>query len=129
MTPTAASPDTPFTRILQSAIDTTPGAIGGSFAASDGETVDLVASGWTRGDWELLTAHHGIILAHARAALRTFHYGDPTLMVVSHRELHILMSAVADGYFALLAIGPRAPLDLAVENLGRAADYLRAEIQ
>ena len=120
--------ETPFARILRRAVDSTPGAIGGTFAASDGETVDFVAEGWRRSDWELLTAHHGVILAHVRAALHTFHYGSPTLMIVSHGEMHVLVSEVADGYFALIALERRATLAPAVARLAQAAARLRQEM-
>ncbi|HLU68074.1 MAG TPA: hypothetical protein VKZ63_17440 [Kofleriaceae bacterium] len=120
--------ETPFSRILRRAVDRTPGALGGTFAAGDGETVDYVADGWRRSDWELLTAHHGVLLGHVRSALRTFHYGDPTFMVVTHRDMHVLMSDVSGGYFALMAVAPRAALAAAERNLGRAAARLRAEM-
>ena len=120
--------ETPFGRILRAAVERTPGAIGGAFAAADGEAVDVFGARWSRGDWQLITAHHGVILAHARAALRTFHYGDPTVMVVGHRDLQVLLHEVADGYFVLLAIEARAALAGALLALDRATRHLRAEM-
>jgi predicted regulator of Ras-like GTPase activity (Roadblock/LC7/MglB family) len=121
--------ETPFGAILRGAVEQIPGAIGGTLAAGDGETVDyVVGDGWQRAEWELLTAHHGILLAHVRAALRTFHYGDPELLVVSHRDMHVLLREVADGYFALIAIDDPAGLGAATHLLGEAASKLREQI-
>jgi predicted regulator of Ras-like GTPase activity (Roadblock/LC7/MglB family) len=128
MSAAGAPLETPFTRILRGAVEGTPGAVGGAFAAGDGEAIDVVGARWSRGEWELITAHHGIILAHARAALRTFHYGDPAVMVVGHRDLQVVLHEVADGYFALLALEARAALGAALATLEQATRWLRAEM-
>jgi hypothetical protein len=122
--------ETPFAAILRQAVEQLPGAIGGTLAAGDGETVDyhLRGGGWRRTDWELLTAHHGVILGHIRSWLHTRHYGDPEMLVVSHRELVVLLREVADGYFALLAIDDAAEIVSASRLLAEAALQLRQEI-
>lgn len=121
--------DTPFAAILRQAVEQLPGAIGGTLAAGDGETVDYhVRGGWRRTDWELLTAHHGVLFRHVRSWLHTRHYGDPELLVVSHRELHVLLREVGDGYFALLAIDDGAEIVSASRLLSEAAVQLRAEM-
>lgn len=121
--------ETPFAAILRRAVEQLPGAIGGTLAAGDGETVDYhVRGGWRRAEWELLTAHHGVLLGHVRSWLHTRHYGDPELMVVSHRELHVLLREVADGYFALLALDDAAEILSASRLLAEAAVELRQEM-
>lgn len=124
-----AAGETPFAAILRQAVEQLPGAVGGTLAAGDGETVDYhLRGGWRRADWELLTAHHGVLLGHVRSWLHTRHYGDPQLMVVSHRELHVLLREVADGYFALLAIDDAAEIVSATRLLEQAAVQLRQEM-
>lgn len=124
-----AGGETPFAAILRQAVEQLPGAVGGTLAAGDGETVDChVRGGWRRADWELLTAHHGVILAHVRSWLHTRHYGDPELLVVSHRELHVLLQEVAEGYFALLALDDAAEIVAASRLLADAALRLRQEM-
>lgn len=116
-----------FRDILRTAIDRIPGAVGGAFAASDGEIVDS----WTRSDpldWAILTAHYGVLLGHVQSALRTLHHGEAELIVLSHARLDIVMRSVSDGYYALLAIGHPAPLGLALEQLDRAVDSLRSQM-
>lgn len=121
--------ETPFAAILRQAVEELPGAIGGTLAAGDGETVDYhVRGGWRRADWELLTAHHGVLLGQVRSWLHTRHYGDPELLVVSHRELCVLLREVADGYFALIAIDDAAEIVPASRMLEQAAARLRQEM-
>jgi hypothetical protein len=126
---------TPFAAILQRAIDRIPGAIGGTLAAGDGETVDfhLVpgAGGEARLDeteWHILTAHHGVLLGHIRSALRTFHVGGPMTFVVSHRGMHVLLCVLDEDYFALLAVDGEVPVAPAMYHLGCAVDDLRREM-
>lgn len=118
---------TPFRTILREAVQRTPGAVGGAFAAADGETVDAF-SRWENGDWAILTAHFGVVLAHVQAALHTLHYGEAELVVISHRNMNLLMRAVSDGYYALIAVEPPAPLGRAMASLERASGLLRAEM-
>lgn len=119
---------TVFAAILQRTVARTPGAIGGSLAARDGETVDFVAPRAPDRTLALITAHHGVLLEHARAALNTFHFGDPEMMIVGHRELCVILCVLQGGYYALLALEPEAPLGWAVRQLSRAAVELDAEI-
>ncbi len=121
--------ETPFAAILRHAVEQLPAAVGGTLAAGDGETVDYhVRGGWRRTDWELLTAHHGVLFRHVRSWLHTRHYGDPEMMVVSHRELHVLLREVGDGYFALLALDDGAEIQSASRLLAEAALQLKAEM-
>jgi predicted regulator of Ras-like GTPase activity (Roadblock/LC7/MglB family) len=113
--------------ILHRALAEAPGAVGSSFAAADGELVEQVAA--TSDDLPFLTAHSAVLIAHVRAALHTFHFGDPIEIVMIARSGSILARAVADGYFALLAMTPGAPLAPAQKALGRAAALLREEIE
>jgi predicted regulator of Ras-like GTPase activity (Roadblock/LC7/MglB family) len=118
---------TRFRDILRTAIDRIPGAIGGAFAARDGEIVDSV----TRSDpfdWAILTAHYGVLLGHVQSALSTLHHGEAELVVLSHARIDIVMRSVSEGYYALVAIGHPAPLGMALEQLDRAVVRLRSEM-
>jgi predicted regulator of Ras-like GTPase activity (Roadblock/LC7/MglB family) len=119
---------TTFAAILRRAVDATPEALGGAFAASDGEMVESIA----RGDpleWALLTAHYGVILGHLEAALGTWHFGSTEYFVVYNQKLSVVVHTVDAGYFALLAIGPQAPVPIALESIRIAADQLRQEMK
>jgi len=112
--------------ILRTAVTEAPGALGGSLAAGDGELVDTYAADRER--LSLLAAHYAALLHQTRAALRTFHFGDPVELLVGNRHLSILLRALADGYFALLALEPDAPLASARAALERAAVRLAREV-
>lgn len=119
---------TPFARILAGAIAATPGAVGGAFAASDGELVDASTT-MDEHDWALLTAHHGVILANLEALLATKHFGGARWFVIGHRDLDVAVHTVDDGYFALLATRPPTSLGRSLASLAGAADELRREMR
>ncbi len=119
---------TPFGQILREAVEQTPGAIGGAFAACDGETVDSFSS-WAHDDWAMLTAHYGIVLAQVNSALHTFHYGSATQLTLHHERIDLLIELVGEGYFALLALEPPSSLAHALNSLGAASVRLREEMQ
>lgn len=119
---------TPFARILARAVAATPGAIGGAFAASDGEMVDYVTKGDVH-EWALLTAHYGVILANLEALLNTQHFGGTCYFVIENSRLDVVVHAVDAGYYALLAVPPPAPIGLALGALAAAAVELRQEMR
>lgn len=127
MTALAAQAPTPFGAILRRAVEATPGAIGGAFAASDGELVDSYAL-WDPDEWAVLTAHYGIVLRHLRAAFGTWHHGSPEHFIVQHARLEIVVQVVDAGYYVVMAIAPPAPLARALDALRQAADELAREM-
>lgn len=118
---------TPFSEILRVAVESTPGAIGGAFAASDGEMVDYFSDHDPQ-EWAIFTAHYGVLMAHIQAALTTCHFGEAQLVMLEHTDLNILVHAVDEGYYALMAVGSPAPLALAITAISRAAHDLRREM-
>lgn len=117
----------PFSEILRVAVEATPGAIGGAFAASDGEMVDYF-SGQDPIEWALLTAHYGVVLSHVQLALNTWHYGEAGLILIEHGTMAVLVQTVQEGYYVLMAVGRPAPLAHAINALSRATDDLRREM-
>ncbi|HVK72310.1 MAG TPA: hypothetical protein VM734_03290 [Kofleriaceae bacterium] len=117
----------PFARILDAAVKRTPGAVGGAFAAADGEMVDFVTGGDAT-EWALLTAHYGVVLANLEAALNTQHFGGAEYFVVENVKVDVVVHTVDDGYFALLAVQKPACLASALDALAAAARQLRKEM-
>lgn len=117
----------PFAAILRHAVERTPRAIGGAFAAPDGEMVDFFAT-IDPTDWAILTAHNGVILSSLQAAFNTWHFGSVQFFVVEHSRLDVLVHDVGMGYFALLAVEQPAPLAAALSALVEAAGELRKEM-
>lgn len=118
---------TPFRDILRRAVQATPGAIGGSFADSEGEMVDYFAD-YDPHDWAVLTAHYGVVLAQLHAAFGVFHFGAPEYFMVQHARLGIVVHAVDGGYFALMAVKDPARLAFAVTALSASVPELQREM-
>jgi hypothetical protein len=118
----------PFAAIIRHAVERCPRAIGGAFAASDGEMVDFFATSDPL-EWAILTAHYGVLLGHIEACFNTWHFGGPQFFVVEHSRLDVVVHTVAEGYYALLAIEQPAPLGQALSSLREAVDELRKEMR
>jgi hypothetical protein len=119
--------NSPFAKIMRTAVEATPGAVGGAFAADDGETVDSFATK-DQEEWAIFTAHYGVLLKYVQSAFNVYHYGEAEFMVVSHSEIDVLVHSVSDGYYALMAVHSPAPLGIAMQHLETAANLLRAEM-
>jgi hypothetical protein len=131
-----------FASILQRAVEATPGAIGGAFAAPDGELVDsfrpiaspakhrgeLIAQPRDDDQLAILAAHYGIVLAQLDSAFGTWHYGGPEYFIVQSTQLDVVVHAVDNGYYALLAITEPAPLAIALVSMRTAVGELRREM-
>jgi predicted regulator of Ras-like GTPase activity (Roadblock/LC7/MglB family) len=118
---------TPFARILRQAVEASPNAVGGAFAASDGEMVDSYAT-MDQDEWAVLTAHYGIVLSLLNSCFNTWHYGGPEYFIAQHGKLDIVVHAVDAGYFALIAVQKPANLGLALERIRAACKALRKEM-
>lgn len=118
---------TPFGAILRTAVDRTPGAFGGAFAAADGEMVDYVASKDPT-EWAILTAHFGVLLANLEAALNTKHFGGAQYFVVENSKVDVVVHTVEGGYFALIAMERPTCLATALGAIGEAAIALKKEM-
>jgi predicted regulator of Ras-like GTPase activity (Roadblock/LC7/MglB family) len=131
--------ETPFTPILRQTVQDLPDAIGIVFADWEGEAVDRFDPRAGRPDdgrapvgpavdLRLWGAHWGIILHLVESALRTFHYGDPFELILQHEDLDVLIRAVTDRYYLLLALRTGGPIGRALVALRRSAEALRAEM-
>jgi hypothetical protein len=118
----------PFATILRTAVERTPRAIGGAFAASDGEMVDSFGAA-DPVEWAILTAYYGVVLANLESAFNSLHFGGPEYFVVEHSRVDVLVHAVSDGYYALLAVEQPVQLALALDALVTAAHALRREMR
>jgi hypothetical protein len=118
---------TPFAAILRNAVERTPGAVGGAFAAYDGEMVDSFAT-QDPTEWAIFTAHFGILLANLEAALNTKHFGGAEYFVVENSKVDVVVHTVEGGYFALMAMQRPSCLATALGNLEVAALALRKEM-
>ena len=118
---------TPFLAILRRAVEATPNAIGGAFAAGDGEMVDSFAK-IDPHDWAVITAHYGIVLSLLNSCFGTWHFGFPEYFIAQHNRLEVVVHAVDAGYYALMAFQEPANLGFALHQLRVAAGELRKEM-
>ncbi|MBI5480780.1 MAG: hypothetical protein HY906_18115 [Deltaproteobacteria bacterium] len=134
--------ETPFTPILRAMLAQVPDALGAIFADWEGEAVDqfpdprraedaqtpLASAAIETFDLRLFGAHWGVILNHVNAALRTFHYGDPQIVMLHHDQLDIVIQSVDARYYVLLVLRPGAPMARALRELERSVQALRVEM-
>lgn len=118
---------TPFRDILRRAVESTPCAIGGAFADSEGEMVDSFAW-YDPHEWAVLTAHYGVVLAQLHAAFGVFHYGAPEYFLVQHATLGIVVHTVHGGYYVLMAVTDPTRISLALTALTRSIPDLQKEM-
>lgn len=118
---------TAFGVILQHAVQATPNAVGGSFAAPDGELVDSYAT-MDAHEWAVLTAYYGVVMAQLTSAFDTWHHGGPEFFIAQHATLDVVVHAVDAGYFALLAMTRPSNLAFALANIRTASVALRREM-
>ena len=118
---------TPFKAILRRAVESTPGAIGGSFADSEGEMVDWFAE-YDPHEWAVLTAHYGVVLAQLHSAFSLWHFGAPEYFMLQHEKLGIVVHTVDSGYFALMAVKDPLRVGFALTSLSRTVVELQREM-
>ena len=120
---------TPFAAILRRCVDESPFAIGGAFADAEGEMVDSYAKTMSTHDWAILTAHYGVVLGQLAAAFGTLHFGGPEFFIARHDRIEVIVHAVDDGYYALLAFSQPPEIEVALERVRIAAIALRREMR
>lgn len=118
---------TPFAAIMKRVVEQSPGAIGGAFAASDGEMVDSYAT-IDPHELSLITAHYGVVLSLLDSAFGIFHFGSPQFFFAKHKKLAVLVHAVDAGYFALVAYSTDPDLDTSLYHLRPACALLKKEM-
>ncbi len=115
---------TMFTMILQRAVESVPGAVGAILAAYDGEAVDHWAS-IDRDEMLFMAAHVGIVLNQVQSALHLFHFGEAGEIIVHTERMDLLVRAVSEGYYVVLAVRTPSHLATALREVGSAATALR----
>jgi hypothetical protein len=118
---------TPFKSILQRIVERVPGAVGAIFADWDGEAVDHFGSR-DKENMLLIAAHYGVILKHVQAFLHLTHFGEAEEIILLHQQLELVVRAVAEDYYVVLALGAGGHLATALREVGAAASALRAEM-
>lgn len=115
-----------FQSILADAVGKTPGAIGSAFSAFDGEVVD--AFGVADYEWDIFSAHYGVVLQGIAAALDTLHFGATQHVIVEHNKIDVLIVAVSNEYYLVLATQSPMAIAQALAVTKITAQRLREEM-
>ena len=118
---------TTFATILRNAVQSTPGAVGGAFAASDGEMVDSFCT-IDATDWALITAHYGVLLSLMHSAYGMWHFGSVQYFTAQHSKYDVMVHAVDSGYYAIIVLTAPAALAHGFATLQRSVTDLRREM-
>jgi predicted regulator of Ras-like GTPase activity (Roadblock/LC7/MglB family) len=122
---------TTFTPILARVVEKVPGAIGAIFADWDGEAVDHFPAppdAGQRNEMLLVAAHYGVVLNHVQSALHLFHFGEAEEVILHHERMDLIVHAVGEGYYVVLALGAGVHLATALREVRSAARALRREM-
>jgi predicted regulator of Ras-like GTPase activity (Roadblock/LC7/MglB family) len=119
--------NTPFSSILEDVVKASPNAIGGAFAASDGEMVDAFST-MNATDFAIITAHYGVVMALLKSAFGTWHFGWPEYFYAQFKMLDVIVHEVDAGYFALVAYSSPPEIGNALEHVKVACTRLKKEM-
>lgn len=117
-----------FQYILGNLLAQNERAVGALFLDGTGETVDLACSDFSPYEMRVIGAYLGIYLRHVQRTLAASRLGEPTMMLIEKRSLHIHVIPLPDGYFLALVQRPPALVGRVRRSLEEAAELLKREL-
>jgi predicted regulator of Ras-like GTPase activity (Roadblock/LC7/MglB family) len=114
-----------FGQILEDMVRRVPGAVGAVFADWEGEPVDQFAH-IAPLEIQLVGAHWGVVWSQATRRLQAL--GAIEELLIEGDRAIVLVRAVTDSYFVVLATKRDAHLATARREVERAAGILRGEM-
>ncbi len=69
-----------------------------------------------------------MILNHVQSVLHLTHFGEAEEIILEHQKLDLVVRAVDQHYFVVLALSAPAHLAIALREIAAAARALRAEM-
>ncbi len=114
-----------FGDILEEMVRRVPGAVGAVFADWEGEPVDQFAH-IAPLDIQLVGAHWGVVWSQASQRLHAL--GAVEELLIEGERAMVVVRAVTDSYFVVLATRRDAHLATARRELERGAGILRSEM-
>jgi predicted regulator of Ras-like GTPase activity (Roadblock/LC7/MglB family) len=116
-----------FAEILQTMVERVPGAVGAIFADWEGEAVDQFAH-IPPLEIQLVGAHWGVVLSQATARMVKHGLGAVVEMLIEGERAIVLVRAINDQYFVVLAVKRDAHLGMARRELERGALSILGEM-
>ena len=103
-------------------------ALGALFLDGSGETVDLACAGYTPYQMRVVGAYLGIYLRQIEKVLTGNDLGEPRLVHIEKRDVHIYAMPLPDGYYLVLVQRRPALVARARHTMEDAAGQLAREL-
>jgi predicted regulator of Ras-like GTPase activity (Roadblock/LC7/MglB family) len=116
----------PYRGILDELLAQVPGSQTALLLDGQGEVV--VGAGDLDERHRLIGAYQGIALGMAARTASRVGVGGIDTLIWRHTDGSVILSTLHDGYYLVLALGPRAPAGMARHRCERARDRLNEEI-
>ncbi len=116
----------PYRSILDELLAQVPGSQTALLLDGQGEVV--VGAGDLDERHRLIGAYQGIALGMVARTASRFGVGSIDTLVWRHADGSVILATLHDGYYLVLALGPRAPAGRARHRCERARDQLNQEI-
>jgi predicted regulator of Ras-like GTPase activity (Roadblock/LC7/MglB family) len=117
----------PFKTILESLMDSVPGATGAILADWEGEAVEQSCL-YEIYDLKVIGAHKGILLNLLRDAHQKLAAGELKHTVITTEKQHYLTGPVGADYFLVMTLDRTAIVGLAIRHFQTAIDRMYKEI-
>lgn len=117
-----------FEFILANLIADVDDAVGALFLDPSGETVDLACADRSPYELKVIGAYLGIYLRHLDKVMRLNHLGEPRMVHIEKRQVHIHAEPLPDGYYLVLVQKNPGKVTEARLRLSLAAEQLKGEL-
>ncbi|HBL26911.1 MAG TPA: hypothetical protein DD490_08765 [Acidobacteria bacterium] len=118
-----------FQYVLANLLANNDNALGALFLDDNGETVDLACAGYTPYQMRVVGAYFGIYLRQLeRVLVNTEIGGQPRLIHIEKKAIHIYAMPLSDGYYLVLVQRHPALVARARETMADAAAQLTREL-
>lgn len=118
-----------FQYVLANLLANNDHALGALFLDGSGETVDLACgAGFTPYEMRVIGAYLGIYLRQLEKVLANNDLGEPRMIHIEKKAVHIYVVPLPDGYHLALVQRHPALVAQALESLHSAVDQLKREL-
>ena len=117
-----------FQYVLANLLANNDHALGALFLDGSGETVDLACAGFTPYEMRVVGAYLGIYLRQLEKVLTDNDLGEPRMIHIEKKAVHIYAMPLPDGYYLVLVQRHPALVARARATLTEAVEQLRREL-
>lgn len=117
-----------FQYVLANLLANNDQALGALFLDDNGETVDLACAGYTPYQMRVVGAYLGIYLRQLEKVLTGTEVGQPRLIHIEKKEVHIYAMPLPDGYYLVLVQRRPSLVARARATMSEAAAQLTREL-